>query len=105
LLFANLRRAARGRRMVRGLRRWLPPQVALAMLDLGGGRAVAWNHRIAVADDAVGRCKNWLDRRWLRARTPHVMPPRDAQSPSASHKQVSQHRAGGTLLSENVPTR
>jgi selenide, water dikinase len=105
LLTANLRRAARGRRLVRGLRRWLPPQLALAMLDLGGGHAVAWRHRVAVAGATVGRCKTWLDRRWLRAHTPQVMPPHHAQAPPAASTPVSRHEASGTLLSGKVPTR
>jgi hypothetical protein len=74
------------------------------MLDLGGGRAVAWINRMAVAGEAVGRCKRWLDRRWLRAHTPKVMPPCYEQSSPASRNPVSRHQVGGTLLSENVPT-
>ena len=39
LLSANLCRAASGRRLIRSLRRSLLPQVAFAILDLGGGRS------------------------------------------------------------------
>ncbi len=74
LLHANLCRAAQGRRLKRSLRRWLPPQVALAMLDLGGGRAVAWSNGLAVSGESVWRCMNWLNRRRIRAFTPSVEP-------------------------------
>lgn len=105
LLAANLRRAARGRRLARSLRRWLPPQIALAVLDLGGGRAVAWMYRVAVAGDAVGRCKGWLDRRRLRAHTPRVMPPHYERPQAASRNPVSRHQEGGVLAPESFTTR
>jgi selenide,water dikinase len=61
-LAANLRRAARGRK----LRRWRAPRDALAMLGLGDGRALAWRNGLAVAGWAVWRWKDWIDRRWMR---------------------------------------
>jgi selenide,water dikinase len=61
-LAANLRRAARGRT----LRRWRPQSDALAILGLGGGRAVAWRNGLAVSGSLVWRWKDWIDRRWMR---------------------------------------
>jgi selenide,water dikinase len=61
-LAANLRRAARGGTP----RRWRPQSEALAILGLGGGRAVAWRNGLAVSGSLVWRCKDWIDRRWMR---------------------------------------
>ncbi len=61
-LARNLRRAARGR----ALRRWRPQSDALAIVGLGDGRALAWRNGIAVSGRAVWRCKDWIDRRWMR---------------------------------------
>jgi len=61
-LAANLRRAARRRR----LRPWRPQADALAILGLGDGRAVAWRNGVAVGGPLVWRWKDWIDRRWMR---------------------------------------
>jgi selenide, water dikinase len=61
-LAANLRRAARSRT----LRRWRPQADALAIIGLGGGRAVAWRNGLAVSGSLVWRWKDWIDRRWMR---------------------------------------
>jgi len=78
ILTANLRRAARGRKLGCLLHGWRPQRFAPAMLDLGAGRAVAWSNGLAVAGDAVGRGKDWLDRRRMRAYAPRVAAPRPA---------------------------
>ncbi len=44
-LAANLRRVARGR----AVRRWRPQSDALAIVGLGGGRALAWRNGVAVS--------------------------------------------------------
>jgi selenide,water dikinase len=75
LLFANLRRAARGRRLTSGARRWGLPSVVAGMLDLGGGQAVAWCHRLALTGTPVWRCKGWLDRRRMRRYVPPIVSP------------------------------
>jgi selenide,water dikinase len=90
LLSANLCRAASGRRLIRSLRRSLLPQVAFAILDLGGGRAVAWSNGVAAAGEAVWRWKNWLDRRGLAVYTPPVIPPHPEQ-PRPASPHPSQH--------------
>ena len=61
-LAANLRRAARGRKP----RRWRPQSDALAIVGLGGGRAVAWRNGLAVSGSLIWRWKDWIDRRWMR---------------------------------------
>ena len=61
-LAANLRRAARGRT----LQGWRPQSDALAIVGLGGGRAVAWRNGMAVSGGLVWRWKDWIDRRWMR---------------------------------------
>ncbi len=71
-LWANLCRAAKGRRLKRSLHRWLPPRFALVMLDLGGGRAVAWSHGLALAGEAVWRCMAWLNQSRFRAYGPDL---------------------------------
>jgi selenide,water dikinase len=76
LLAANLRRAARGRK----LRRWRAQPDALAMLGLGDGRALAWRSGLAVAGWAVWRWKDWIDRRWIRRYQEPIAPPA-AQDP------------------------
>ncbi len=61
-LAANLRRAALGVK----LRPWHPQPAALAILGLGGGRALAWRgNRFVLSGRAVARWKEWLDRRWI----------------------------------------
>ncbi len=69
-LAENLRRAARGK----PLRPWKPQRDALAILGLGGGRAVAWRNRVAVAGTLVWRWKDWIDRRWMRMYNEMKMP-------------------------------
>jgi hypothetical protein len=58
---------------------------------------------MALAGEAVERCKASLDRRWLRAHTPQIMPPQHEQSAPSTPE--LQHQARGTLLPGNVPTR
>ncbi len=60
-LAENLRRAAMGR----ALRAWSPQRHALAILGLGGGRAVAWRGRLAIAGGWVAAWKRRIDRRWM----------------------------------------
>jgi selenide,water dikinase len=84
VLTATLRRAARGRKLGRLRHLWRPPQVVPAMLDLGGGRAVAWSSGLAVAGDTVGRAKDWFDRRCMRAYAPHPLPPHVAAGHAAA---------------------
>ncbi|MBS0561676.1 MAG: selenide, water dikinase SelD [Proteobacteria bacterium] len=60
-LAANLRRALTGRRP----RPWRPQKQALAILGLGGGRAVAWRNGLSVSGRLVWRWKDWIDRRWM----------------------------------------
>jgi NADH dehydrogenase FAD-containing subunit len=95
LLSANLCRAASGRRLIRSLRRSLLPQVAFAILDLGGGRAVAWSNGVAVAGEAVWHWKDWLNRRGLAAYTPRVIPPRPDQPRPASPQPSSRYPSAG----------
>jgi selenide,water dikinase len=74
VLDRNLRRAARGLRP----RDWHPPAEALAILGLGGGRAVAWRNGLAVSGRLVSLYKDWIDRRFLRrygAGLPSPVPP------------------------------
>jgi selenide, water dikinase len=73
-LAANLRRAARGR----SLRRWRPQADALAILGLGGRRAVAWRNGLAVSGSLVWRWKDWIDRRWMRMYQEPMAPMRGA---------------------------
>ena len=61
-LHANLARAVIGAT----LRHWLPQREALAILGLGGRRAVAWWHGAVVEGRWVWRWKDQLDRRWIR---------------------------------------
>ncbi len=75
LLFANLRRAARGRRLTSGARRLRLPPVVAGMLDLGGGRAVAWCNGLALSGSAVWRCKVWLDQRRMRRYAQPIVSP------------------------------
>jgi selenide,water dikinase len=75
VLTATLRPAARGRKLGPWRHLWRPPHVAPAMLDLGGGRAVAWSSGLAVAGETVGRAKDWFDRRCMRAYAPLCVPP------------------------------
>ncbi len=60
-LAENLRRAAKGERLVR----WKPQRDALVILGLGHGRAVAWRNGIAVSGKLVSRWKDRIDRRWM----------------------------------------
>lgn len=69
-LAENLRRAARGQ----ALRPWKPQRDALAILGLGGGRAVAWRNGIGVKGRAIWRLKDKIDRRWMRMYTDMRMP-------------------------------
>ena len=69
-LAENLRRAAKGQ----ALQPWKPQRDALAILGLGDGRAVAWRNGIGVHGRAVGRLKDWIDRRWMRMYTNMRMP-------------------------------
>jgi len=57
----NLCRALAGR----ALRPWRPQQDALAILGLGGGRAVAWRNGVAVSGRWVWRWKDRIDRNWM----------------------------------------
>jgi selenide,water dikinase len=75
LLAANLRRAAHGRT----LRRWRPQADALAIVGLGGGRAVAWRNGLAISGGLVWRWKDWIDRRWIRMLQEPMAPMRDRE--------------------------
>ncbi|MGA3398992.1 MAG: selenide, water dikinase SelD [Acetobacteraceae bacterium] len=75
LVSGNLRRAAQGRALHGSLRWRPPPRVVPAMLDLGGGRAVAWCNGLAVSGAAVWSAKAWLDRRRMRSYAPGLAPP------------------------------
>jgi selenide,water dikinase len=70
-LAENLRRAAKGRR----IRRWRPQLDALAILGLGGGRAVAWRNGVAVQGRKIWWLKDRIDRRWMRMYTEMKMEP------------------------------
>ena len=72
-LAANLRRAARGQ----SLRRWRPPQGALASLDLCNGRRVVWRYGVALSGHAIWRCKDWIDPRRVRLHAVSAAPPVD----------------------------
>lgn len=61
-LAGNLRRRAHRRRR----RRWRPQRVALVILGLGGGQAVAWRNGLWASGRWVWRWKDWIDRRWMR---------------------------------------
>jgi selenide, water dikinase len=61
VLAANLRRAVRGE----PLRDWRPQRRALAILGLGGGRAIAWRGRWSLSGCIAARWKTWLDVRWI----------------------------------------
>ena len=67
----NLSRAARGV----ALRRWRPQLDALAILGLGGGRAVAWRNGVAVQGRKIWWLKDRIDRRWMRMYTEMKMEP------------------------------
>ena len=69
-LTENLRRAARRERM----RAWKPQRDALAIMGLGGGRAVGWRSGVTLAGRGVWRLKDWIDRRWMRMYTDMRMP-------------------------------
>ncbi len=60
-LAENLRRAAMGQ----ALWAWSPQRHALAILGLGGGQAVAWRGRFAIAGGWVAAWKRRIDRRWM----------------------------------------
>ena len=91
LLSANLRRAARGRGLIQCPDRSLPPRIGVAMLDLGGGRAVAWSNGVALAGAAVGRWKRWTDRRGLQSYTPKVMLSPDELATAALQRSAPLH--------------
>ncbi len=77
-LAENLRRAAAGRSLLP----WRPQRNALAILGLGGGRAVAWRGELAVAGRLVARWKSRIDRRWMamyQALRPMPMDPDEAR--------------------------
>ncbi len=57
----NLRRAARRK----PLKPWKPQRDALAILGLGGGRAVAWRNGIVVAGRLPMWLKDRIDRKWM----------------------------------------
>ena len=57
----NLVRAARGAALVP----WVPQREALAILGLGGGRAVAWRGRWGFAGRLAAAWKRRIDRRWM----------------------------------------
>jgi selenide, water dikinase len=80
-LAANLRRAAGGRK----LRRWRPQSDALAIIGLGDRRALAWRNGVAVAGRPIWRCKDWIDRRWMRM----------YQRPMAPMDDMASMRCGG----------
>lgn len=69
-LAENLRRAIRREKLLP----WKPQHGALAILGLGGGRAVAWRNGIAVSGRPVWRLKDWIDRRWMRMYNDMRMP-------------------------------
>jgi selenide,water dikinase len=60
-LAANLRRAAAGE----APRAWTPHHEALAILGLGGGRAVAWRGGLSFAGRLPSVWKAGIDRRWI----------------------------------------
>jgi len=70
-LAENLRRAAAGQ----ALRPWKPQRDALAILGLGGGRAVAWRNGLSLQGRTVARLKDRIDRRWMRMYTDMRMAP------------------------------
>lgn len=61
-LALNLLRYATGRRLVR----FTPQRHALAMLNLGDGRALASRNRLFFRGRWVWRLKHWIDQRFLR---------------------------------------
>ena len=61
VLDENFRRALAGRK----LRRWRPQRAALAILGLGGGRAVAWRNGKVLAGRLAWWWKDRIDRRWM----------------------------------------
>ncbi len=61
-LARNLLRYATGRRLVR----FTPQRHALAMLNLGDGRALASRNRLFFRGRWVWRLKHWIDQRFLR---------------------------------------
>jgi selenide,water dikinase len=60
-LETNLRRAIAGR----PLRPWRPQRRALAILGLGGGRALAWRGGLSLHGRLAWAWKDRLDRRWV----------------------------------------
>lgn len=67
MLECNLRRAADGQQPLP----WRPQSRALAILGLGGGRALAWRGRwvfggLGLDGHVAWWWKDWLDRRWVR---------------------------------------
>jgi selenide,water dikinase len=60
-LAANLARAARGEALVA----WKPQRMALAILGLAQGRAVAWRGPLAFAGPVAHWLKVRIDRRWM----------------------------------------
>ncbi len=95
LLFANLRRAARGRRLTSGTRRLRLQPVVAGMLDLGGGRAVAWCNGLALSGTAVWRCKGWLDRRRMRRYAPPIVSPFPARARQPTPRADALHSDAG----------
>ncbi len=102
LLSANLRRAARGRTLSNGLP-WGRPLGALEMLDLGGGRAVAWRNGLAVAGEAVWRAKLRLDRRRMQECVPRAVPPQQRSWHAAPWHALSRHAASQHAASGDEP--
>ena len=60
-LAGNLRRAAQGQRLTD----WHPQSNALAILGLGGGRAVAWRGGWAFSGRLAAAWKRRIDQRWM----------------------------------------
>ncbi len=60
-LAENIRRAIAGR----PLRPWRPQARALAILGLGGGRALAWRSGLSLHGRVAWLWKDRLDRRWV----------------------------------------
>jgi selenide, water dikinase len=91
-LAANLRRAAHGK----AARPWRPWRDALATMNVGDGRAMAWRNGLAVSGRAVWRWRDWIDRRWMRRHTIATAPPADESTMRCDAK-LSAEVLAGTL--------
>ena len=88
-LAENLHRVALGRTLMD----WHPQRAALAILGLGGGRAVAWRGGLAFSGRVAAAWKRRIDRRWMAMyQGLRPMPPRQSLPPMAEGEAM---RCGG----------